>query len=126
MSLAARCVLVRLLLTASLTGLPAALLSAQPANLAGTVKDETGAPLNEVVVQMHAGTAPARQTMTDNTGGYQFANVTAGPVRVSFAHANFGLAERRVSVPEAGTRRLDVTLQLALSADLTVLGKSTL
>ena len=44
---------------------------------------------------------------------------------VSFSLINFGAVRREIAVTAAGPLRLDVTLQLSLSADVTVTGKST-
>jgi outer membrane receptor protein involved in Fe transport len=111
-----------LLLVFVAAALPAA---AQQARVAGTVRDQNGDVLPGAAVDLStAGTEPQR-TQTDAQGGYGFDRVAAGRATVSFTLVNFGLVRRDIVVPADGQLRLDATLPLALSADVTVTGKAT-
>src|SRR6187431_1854317 len=101
----------------------AAVGSGQAAELAGTVRDETGGALPGVSVELRTTAGPTRTTATDGQGHYRF-DVPAGRYRVEFALLNFATARREVDLPAAGSRA-DVVLHLALSADVTVTGRST-
>src|SRR5690242_6321692 len=62
---------------------------AQQASLAGTVRDQTGAPLPGVTVEL---TAPHNATLaaaTDASGKYRFDRVVAGSYTLSFRLPNF-------------------------------------
>ncbi len=54
-----------------------------------------------------------------------FDAVPAGRARLAFVLVNFAVARREVVVPPAGGLRVDAVLSLALTADVTVTGKST-
>jgi len=97
--------------------------TAQAAELAGTVRDETGAALPGVAVELRTAAGSAQTTATDGEGRYRF-DVPAGRYRVEYALLNFATARRDVDLPAAGARA-DVILHLALSADVTVTGRST-
>jgi TonB dependent receptor/TonB-dependent Receptor Plug Domain/Carboxypeptidase regulatory-like domain len=97
--------------------------TAQAAELAGTVRDETGGALPGVSVDLRTTAGSHQTTATDAQGRYRF-YVPAGRYRVEFALLNFATARRDVDLPAAGSRA-DVILHLALSADVTVTGKST-
>jgi len=101
----------------------AAVGSGQAAELAGTVRDETCGALPGVSVELRTTAGPTRTTATDGQGHYRF-DVPAGRYRVEFALLNFATARREVDLPAAGSRA-DVVLHLALSADVTVTGRST-
>src|SRR5262245_41914066 len=97
---------------------------AQTSEVVGTVRDETGGMLAGVLVELRTGGAASR-TETDSRGAYRFDRPTPGPAQLSFALINFATARRDVDVPAAGRVRADIVLYLALSADVTVTGKST-
>ena len=109
-------------LTAFCAVVPAA---AQGLDIVGTVRDQTGDTLPGVLVELTTGAAPARRVQTDERGAYRFDGVAAGRAVVSFSLINFGAVRREIDLTGAGPQRIDVTLQLALSADVTVTGKST-
>ena len=99
--------------------------AAQGIEVAGTVRDQTGDALPGVLVELTAGSAPARRAQTDARGVYRFDGVATGRAALSFSLISFGAARREIAVTAAGPLRLDVTLQLSLSADVTVTGRST-
>jgi Carboxypeptidase regulatory-like domain/TonB-dependent Receptor Plug Domain len=97
---------------------------AQTAALAGTVRDQTGAPLPGVTVDVTPrAAAPA---ITDAAGAYRLEGLAPGTVTVSFRLINFGDQTRRnVAIAANETVELNVVLALALNADVTVTGKRT-
>jgi TonB-dependent receptor-like protein/carboxypeptidase family protein len=103
----------------------AAPAAAQSAQVGGTVRDQTGAALPGVVVELSAPAVPARRVGTDAQGAYRFDGVPAGRATVSFVLINFATQRRPIDVPPSGNVRTDAVLQLALDADVTVTGKST-
>ncbi len=64
-----------------------------PTTVGGTVTSSTGAPVSGVaIVLFGSATGPSvtvAQTVTDDNGGYQLANVKAGTYRVKFGGAGF-------------------------------------
>ncbi|HMF93931.1 MAG TPA: TonB-dependent receptor [Vicinamibacterales bacterium] len=100
-------------------------VAAQPAAIVGTVRDESGGALPGVSVECRLEDRVAGQTITDERGAYALERVAPGRVHLSFVLSNFAPARREVDVvPTAGVRA-DVVLRLALSADVTVTGKTT-
>jgi hypothetical protein len=99
--------------------------AAQEAQVVGVVRDQNGDVLPGTAVELAPpGTAPQR-TQTDAHGAYRFDQVEPGRASVAFSLINFGLVRRDIVVPATGQIRLDATLSLALSADVTVTGKAT-
>ncbi|MGC4083065.1 MAG: TonB-dependent receptor [Vicinamibacterales bacterium] len=90
----------------------------------GTVRDETGAILPGVTVEVHGSAPGTAATVTDATGTYR---LEAGPgsVEVEFSLVNFATVRRNVNVAASASTRLDVILRYVLSADVTVTGKRT-
>ena len=113
--------LVLLIITTLTTATTA---SAQPAQLTGTVRDQTGAVLPGVLVELRSGTATARQTQSDERGQYRFAAVAAGRFEISFTLVTFATVRRPVTI-ESDAVTVDAVMHLVLSADVTVTGKST-
>ena len=113
-----------LFLSVVITLLSVAGAAAQAVGVAGTVRDQTGDALPGVAVELMVGGTPAGRTQTDTRGAYRFDNVPAGRAVVSFALINFGTVRREIDVT-APASRVDAILQLSLSADVTVTGKST-
>jgi outer membrane receptor protein involved in Fe transport len=105
---------------------PARPAGAEPARVSGVVRDAGGAPLAEVLVQLRPQSGPVQKTTSDGSGTYRFATAAPGVVQLTFALVNFATHARRVTLSPSESLRVDVTLQLALSADLTVVGKSAL
>ena len=105
--------------------LTAAGASAETLVVTGTVRDETGGALPGVSVELRSpGRAPLL-TVTDGQGAYRFDAVPDGEARIAFALINFALARRDITVSKGREIRVDVTLQLSLSADIAVTGKAT-
>jgi outer membrane cobalamin receptor len=103
----------------------AAPAAAQDAEIAGTVRDQTGDTMPGVLVELTTSAGPGRRVQTDARGAYRFDGVPAGRAVVSFSLINFGPVRREIDVTRAGPLRIDATLQLAMSADVTVTGRST-
>jgi outer membrane receptor protein involved in Fe transport len=99
--------------------------TAQTAVVAGTVRDDTGAPLPGVAVELRAESRAPLWTETNDHGAYAFDAVPPGRAQLSFGLVNFANARRGITVPNSGTLHADATMYLALSADVTVTGKST-
>jgi outer membrane receptor protein involved in Fe transport len=90
----------------------------------GVVKDQTGAMLPGVAVELRGqGAAPSR-TVTNAAGEYSFDGLEPGTYWLSFILVNFAPISRRdIALAAAGAVRIDVALYLTLSADVTVSGK---
>jgi hypothetical protein len=99
--------------------------AAQTGRIAGTVRDETGAPLPGVSVELSRSAGTLDETVSDARGAYRFERVAPGRLHLSFALINFGTARRDIVVPASGLVTVDSVLHLALSADVTVTGKAT-
>ena len=96
--------------------------------ISGRVADHTGAPLAEVTVSLtpldHQ--SPTASTLTSSSGEYKFEGVSSGPYRVVFTHLGFAEHSRpRVDVSAGAGLRIDVTLQVALTTEVTVSGRGT-
>jgi outer membrane receptor protein involved in Fe transport len=98
--------------------------SAQGPSVAGTVRDETGAALPGVLVDVRRGTAAVLHTQSDERGQYRFDAIAPGRAELSFTLINFATVRRSIAVG-ADTLTIDAVLHLVLSADVTVTGKST-
>jgi hypothetical protein len=59
--------------------------------ISGTVMDQTGAVIPEAKVVLSHGTAPARETKTDDKGVYSFTGLEAGTYDVSVTAPNFAV-----------------------------------
>ena len=103
--------------------LTAAVASAQ-APLTGAVRDETGAALPGVLVELRSGTAGVGQTNTNERGEYRLDGISPGRFELSFTLVNFATVRRSVTIG-AEAQPVDVVLHLVLSANVTVSGKST-
>jgi hypothetical protein len=97
--------------------------AAQAADLAGSVRDETGGALPGVSVELRGDTGSPQMTMTDGQGRYRF-DLSPGRYQVAFALINFAVTRKEVAVSAAGARA-DAILHLSLSADVTVTGRSS-
>jgi outer membrane receptor protein involved in Fe transport len=99
--------------------------SAQTASVAGAVRDETGGALPGVTVELRSANSAPLVAATDGRGGFRFDSVQAGHYQAAFTLINFASIRREIDVASAGVARLDATLHLSLSADVTVTGKRT-
>jgi hypothetical protein len=108
----------------------AALVAAGPAaaqdtgRVSGAVADQTGAVLPGVIVELVAGPTALTST-TDGEGRYAFEAVPAGDASLTYRLLNFSVARRSIAVPPGGGVTTDVTLTLALNADVIVTGVAT-
>jgi hypothetical protein len=95
--------------------------------ISGTVKDQTGAALPGVIVEIRQADSTLRRTVTtDASGKYVIEPVAPGTHRVSFRLINFaGVSDEAVVVAADQSITLDATLPLAVSADVTVTGRRT-
>jgi len=97
---------------------------AQTASVAGTVRDQTGAPLPGVTVELTAPRGGTLAAATDASGKYRFDGVAAGSYALSFRLLNFADQRRDLQL---GTTlvTIDAVMALALSADVVVTAKRT-
>ena len=94
--------------------------------IAGRVIDETGGALPGVVVELVAAGRTVGETVTNDSGEYALGRLAAARYQLSFTLANFApLVRRDVRVGEGATIRVNVTMQVALSAEVTVTRKRT-
>ncbi|HEX7087948.1 MAG TPA: TonB-dependent receptor [Vicinamibacterales bacterium] len=91
--------------------------------MSGTVRDETGAVLAGVAVELTT-TQGVRRAGTDRHGRYAFDGVTAGPAQLAFSLVHFATVRREIVI-RPGRLQVDAVLPLALNADVTVTGKAT-
>src|SRR5262245_50087557 len=109
--------------------------SALAETVTGIVRDQTGGALPGVTVearraerpapgvQARTNYAPAISTVSDISGAYRL-DLPAGPYDLSFTLPNFAPAARSIVV--AGhLLPVNIVMQLALNADVTVTGKRT-
>jgi hypothetical protein len=110
---------------AALWLLAASSAQAHTGEIAGIVRDETGGALPGVLVELRDHREALAHVVTDGRGAYQFQGVAPGEFHLSFTLINFAAFRRPVIVSASGTVRVDLVLHLALSADVTVAGKTT-
>ncbi|MGE3959148.1 MAG: TonB-dependent receptor [Vicinamibacterales bacterium] len=116
----ARCIRIAVLLVATV----ATPLFAQPAQLTGTVTDETGGALPGVEVRARFDDGVQEAATTDVAG--RFALVAhPGRAQLTFMLPNFGTVRREVVVPPSGGVRADAVMHFVLNADVTVTGQRT-
>jgi outer membrane cobalamin receptor len=94
------------------------------ADIIGTVRDETGATLPGVLVELGPSDGGPRTATTDGQGHYRFEAVPDGRAELTFSLVNFAPARREVAV-SASSVRIDAVLHLALSAEVLVTGMRT-
>jgi outer membrane receptor protein involved in Fe transport len=97
------------------------------ASITGTVRDVTGGALPGVAVDARAGAGGTATVVTDASGQYRVDSLPPGTYQLTFTLVNFasvtrgGVAVRASAAPA----HVDVVMRLALSADVTVTGKTT-
>jgi hypothetical protein len=111
------------------TLLAAALLLAASSTYAqgtvsGRVFDQTGGALPGVLIDLVSSSGELTAA-TDANGAYRFTQVPAGQAELTYRLINFTVLRRSVSVAASQTATTDVTLSLALSADVIVTGRTT-
>ena len=104
--------------------LTAATALAQQGTIAGTVRDQTGAPLPGVTVELTPPHGATLAAATDASGKYRFDAVAAGSYTLSFRLLNFADQRRDLQVGTTPVT-LDAVMALALSADVVVTAKRT-
>lgn len=98
---------------------------AQSAQITGAVRDDTGAPLPGVSVELRSASNSPEIVVTDSDGVFQFDRLAAGQYQLAFMLINFATTRRDVVVATSEASRVDVVLHFALNADVTVMGKRT-
>lgn len=98
---------------------------AQSARITGAVRDDTGAPLPGVSVELRSASNPPEIVATNSDGVFQFDRLAAGQYQLAFTLINFATTRRDVVAATSGASRVDVVLHFALNADVTVMGKRT-
>ena len=117
-------ILIPLALRVAAFVIVAASVASAQAPLTGTVRDETGAALPGVLVEVRSGTAAVGQTQTNERGEYRLDGIGSGRFELSFTLVNFATVRRPVTIG-TDAQAVDAVLFLVLSADVTVTGKST-
>lgn len=91
-------------------------------SLRGQVTDATTLGLPGVVVTVAAAGQPAREVVTDDTGGYRLEGLAPGSTTVSFRAINFASRSETLTLQTGQVHVVDATLEIALTADVTVVG----
>ena len=98
---------------------------AQSAQIAGSVRDDTGGPLPDASVKVRSTSGAPQEVVTDSNGRFLFERLPAGPYELTCRLINFATTRREVVVATSGTSRVDLVLHFALNADVTVTAKRT-
>jgi hypothetical protein len=88
------------------------------------VLDQTGAAIPGVAIDLVVGPTKL-STTTDEEGRYVFAAVPAGQAELTCRMLNFSVTRQKVAVRGGELFRADVTMALALNADVIVTGTAT-
>src|SRR5262245_9292821 len=89
------------------------------AELRGTVKDDSGLALPGVAVELDAiDGSLERSVLTDRAGIYSVSGLPAGHYQVGFRLPSFATSRRSISLDPGDVARVDVTLRVALVADV--------
>src|SRR5262245_43624775 len=97
-----------------------------PGRVQGVTRDETGATLSGVTLDVHGlASGIDRSVATREDGAFDVPGLPPGRYRLDFRSPGFATAVRTVDVQPAGSVRVDVTLRIALNADVLVSGKRT-
>jgi hypothetical protein len=89
-------------------------------------RDESGRALPGVTIGIHAaGGVVARTVTTDAQGALEIGDLPAGRYQVDFRLPGFATSVRTVDVAPGATARVEVTLRIALNADVLVTGRRT-
>lgn len=91
----------------------------------GTVVDQTSMPLPGVTVELFAANTPSLVTVTDEAGRFAFDRAAGGRAYVVFTLVNFAPVRREIDLGREASAGINVVLQLALNADITVTGMRT-
>jgi hypothetical protein len=98
---------------------------AQPAgSVTGTVADQTGGVLPGVSVELAIGDRRL-ETVTDDTGKYQFDNVPAASAELTFRLINFSTVRRTIAVTPGSPMTANAVMFVAMSADIVITAPRT-
>lgn len=112
---------------ATVCGSLALVAAAEAQSLSGRVTDATGLGVPGVVVSVTPlSGSPATEFVTDESGAYRADGLAPGSYTVAFRALNFATRTRTVEVSRGGPVVVDVTLEVALTADVTVAASRTL
>jgi hypothetical protein len=92
--------------------------------VAGRVLDPTGMVLPGVTIDLVVGTAELTTT-TDEQGRYTFDAAPAGSGEITCRLLNFSVVRRSLTIASGGTTSADVTMVLAMTADVIVTRAAT-
>ena len=101
------------------------LAAAQSGAITGSVRDDTGAPLPGVSVEVRSPLRAAHVVVTDGTGAFHVDRLASGTYQATFTLINFASVRRDVVVPANAGARVDVVLHFSVNADVTVTAKRT-
>jgi len=104
----------------------AAIASETLGRLEGRAKDETGHALLGVTIDIHSLEGNLeRSATTDAQGRFEIVDLPQGRYRAEFRLPGFATSVRRVEVQPGGSSSVEVTLRIAMSADVLVTGRRT-
>ncbi len=106
-------------------GFCACTAAAQTAAVSGAVTDQTGGALPGVIVDATIGGVVHAEATTDASGRYHFDALPDGACTLLFRLVNFSAQRRDIRVAGGAGITVNVTLALALDADVTVSGVGT-
>ncbi len=115
----------RLAAALSMVGLLTGAAWAQTAGITGTVRDDSGAVLPGVIVEVTQRQGVVTRAVSDAGGSYRVVGLTPGAAHLTFLLVNFAGARRDLTIDASGLTRADAVLSLSLSADVTVTAKAT-
>ncbi|MFY9550766.1 MAG: carboxypeptidase regulatory-like domain-containing protein, partial [Thermoanaerobaculia bacterium] len=106
---------------------PVAMFAQTTGTVEGTITDQSGAPLPGVSVEL---TSPnlqgTRTAVTTADGRYRFPSVPPGPYKVTGTLSGFGRVQKNATVSLDSTARVDLSLSLSTTAEVTVTGEAPL
>jgi hypothetical protein len=99
-------------------------LAQSTARVSGRVLDQTGAALPGVAIDLVAG-ATALSTTTDEQGQYVLDGVPTGRAELTYRMLNFSVTRQTIALTSGELVNANVTMALALNADVLVTGTGT-
>ena len=103
----------------------AAAAPAEAQTIYGVVRDETGATMPGVTVEVRVAGGALQAAVTNASGAYAVDHLPTGAYHLTFTLPNFATARRDVIVAAGASTLADAVLHLSLSAEVTVTGKGT-
>lgn len=98
--------------------------AATTSGVCGRVLDPNGAALPGVVVEIASALGPVAETVSDEQGRFEFA-IASGRYRLTFRLPQFSELTRDVMVDDSVVSSIEVTMDLRLTAAVTVTGERT-